>query len=287
MKKILIVSLVFTALTSFAQESKEQNTWKLKFHFGFSRTNYLPTDLHINSTEIKATVEGQKFAERTSAHHYNIFRKDQQIKDAFKFIDEPTNTLSFSVENENNAFYISAYHPKYMKSFLYKKNTDESGYTSYEFGEIGESDNFSQSIPEGWNYAYMGETHKRMDWSLGYARKIHLLKSKGWKINYNPRFELGVSTGIARSVRIVPGEAWDDYKSKPKIQGYAIAAGHRIEVERGKFSIYIDQKIVYSSQDREFFDGNLTYKVVYIPTTFGLAYEVFEFRNKQSKKAIK
>ena len=268
---ILLIGLFLLSQSTLAQ-SQNTGDWSLKFHFGFSRINYLPTEVNMNSTQLTGTLNTD-FIERTSAHWYNPFEKGRKIDEIFKWFDEPSNTMSISLENEKNAFYLTALHPKYHKTFLYK--SDGQGGVA-EFAPIEESDKFEQQIPSGYALRYIGETHKRMDWSIGYGRKISLFKSGNMNIKYIPRVELGVSTGKSRSVRIIPGEAWEDYYGKPGIHGGSVAAGHRIEIEKGRLSLYIDQKLVYSEQEHEFFDGTVEYKLVYIPTTFGVSYKIFQ-----------
>lgn len=274
MKKIiLLIGLILVGQSSVAQEKSDQEGWSVKFHFGFSRINYQPTDIHIKSSHFTGQIDRADFDERTSAHWYNPFEKGRKVEEYFKWIDEPSNAMSLSAENKNWAFYLTALHPKYRKSFLYKEN-DQGG---YDFADIGESDDFSQSIPEGYTMGYIGATHKRMDWSLGVGRKILLFKEGRFNVKYIPRVELGISTGVTRSVRIVPGEAWDDYYDKAGLVGKLASVGHRIEIERGRLSLFIDQKLVYSEQSHEMFgDGEAEYKLIYIPTSFGVSYSILE-----------
>lgn len=119
-----------------------------------------------------------------------------------------------------------------------------------------------------------------MDWSIGYGRKLSLFKAGQFNVKYIPRVELGISTGKSRSVRIIPGEVWEDYYGKPGIHGGMVAVGHRIEIEKGRLSLYVDQKLVYSEQKHEFFDGTAEYKLVYIPTVFGVSYKIFQRKSK-------
>jgi hypothetical protein len=281
MKLNLIFAFVFLSLISHAQQDQsKENNWKLKFHFGYTRTNYLPTDVTFDSTELKGTVRDVNFVERTSEDFYNPFKAGRKITDALKWIDEPTNTMSLSIENDKNAIYLTAFHPKFLKSFLYEKKTNESGEVETEFSPIGESDSFAQVIPEGKTMAYIGNTHKRMDWTIGYGRKIKLFNTKDFGVMYVPRVDFGFSVGKARSVRIVPGQVWDDNKGKIEIQGGAMSVGHRLEVYKGRLSLFIDQRLVYSTQTHGFYDGTVSYKLMYIPTTFGMSYQLFEFKRK-------
>lgn len=283
MKRLITLAVIMCSLSGFAQkEENEDGRWEFKLYYGFTKTNYFPTDIHLKTDEFSATLVDQDLVERNSAHWYNILEKGRKLKDILKFIDEPTTTMGASVSNEHNTFGFYMRHPKYMKSFLYRKVTGEDGSSRFEFSEIGESDDFSQEIPEGWNLGYLGETHKHMDWGLYYARRMYLLRSGKWKITYNPGVEFGISTGQARSVQIIPGQAWNDFNAKPGIQGYTIGVSHRIEFSRGRLNIYVGQTLLYSVQSVEFWNtGSARYKAIAIPTSFGISYDIFEWKPKR------
>jgi hypothetical protein len=57
--------------TVLEKTDDEGNRWKLRFHFGFSRTDYFKTDLHINSSFGNVVVRDMEMHERTSAKHYD------------------------------------------------------------------------------------------------------------------------------------------------------------------------------------------------------------------------
>src|SRR5690606_3346405 len=74
---------------------KEGTPWKIRFHFGFTRTNFRPTDVKVNSSVLSTTIKGFEFDERTSALHYNPGNW-KNFQDAFRWIDEPSNTFEIS-----------------------------------------------------------------------------------------------------------------------------------------------------------------------------------------------
>lgn len=51
--------------------------------------------------------------ERTSAHHYNPQNWDK-LENSFQWIDEPTNTFTFSLKKKN-VFYLTIFHPSILK----------------------------------------------------------------------------------------------------------------------------------------------------------------------------
>jgi hypothetical protein len=255
--------------------------WKIRFHFGYSDTKYFKTDMRIRSSIINTDIDDLDIVQRTSNHHYNPANWDG-IKTAFKWIDEPTNTFTLSLEKNKNNFYFTAFHPKYLKSVLYKETMIE-GVPHYEFRDIEEKDDFSQTIPEGYNMLYLGNTHLNMVWQIGYGRQLTLFESKkAGKLTYIPKADIGISTGAARSVRIVPGVAWDDYTDDYKVQGYNASVGHRLEYQKGIVSMFVDQKVIFSKTKHGFYDGTAEYNLISTPLTFGIGIDLFSKKKKRN-----
>ncbi len=258
----------------------EGKRWKFRFHFGFSRTNYLDTDLHIDSSFGNVVVRDVEMHERTSAHHYNPANWDK-FTNSFKWIDEPTNTFTFSLEKNKNVFYLTVFHPKYLKSILYKKTTVD-GEEQVEFSNFYERDDFSQDIPEGHGMIYLGNTHMNLVTQVGYGRSMEIYETPRFgRITFVPRLDVGINTGLARSVHIVRGERWDDYRDRLGVQGYNGSIGGRIEYQRGKVSMFVDSKIIYSKMKHGFFDGTIKYDLVSTPITFGIGIDIFKGKKKK------
>ncbi len=254
--------------------------WKIRFHFGFSRTQYDKTDLRIDSKVIKVVVKDVEMHERTSAQHYNPANW-HTLQNYGQWIDEPTNTFTLSLEKKKQTLYLTIYHPKYLKSLVYKKiETDNA--PIYEFNEIEETDDFSAQIPPGANLLYLGNTHLNMIWQLGYGRQFVIFNEKrSGKLSYTIKGDIGIQTGKARSVHIVPGVAWDDYYDHWRIQGANTSIGHRMEFQRGRYSVFIDQKTIYSNVKHAFYDGTISYELRLNPVTFGLGIDLYR-RNRHS-----
>ena len=265
------------------KKDNENKSWKFRFHFGFSRTDYLPTDLRINSSFGDVVVKDVEMYERTSAHHYNPANWDK-FENSFKWIDEPTNTFTFSMEKKNNVFYLTVFHPKYLKSILYKR-TEIEGEAPTEFSDIHESDSFAQDIPEGHGMIYLGNTHMNLVTQVGYGRMIEIYETPHFgRLTFIPRLDAGVNTGLARSVHIVRGERWDDYRDRLGVQGYNASLGARLEYQKGKVSLFVDSKVIYSKLNHGFFDGTVKYDLISTPVTFGIGVDVFS--GKKKKKAM-
>jgi hypothetical protein len=263
-----------------SKKDNEGNSWKLRFHFGFSRTDYAKTDLHIKSDVITVVVKDVEMHERTSAHHYNPATWDH-LQEAAQWIDEPTNTFTFSLEKNKNIFYLTVFHPKYLKSLVYSKS-QVNGETVYNVGPIPESDDFSSQIPDGSNLLYLGNTHMNMNWQVGYGRQFVIFDSKkAGKLSYTIKGDIGISTGKARSVHIIPGQAWDDYSDDHKIQGLNASIGHRMEYQRGRVSLFVDQKTIVSKMHHGFYDGTIDYNLRATPTTFGVGIDLFTKKKRK------
>lgn len=259
------------------KKGEDGSQWKIRFSFGFTRTDYRPTDLKIDSTPLKVVVKDVEMHERTSGDHYDP-RTWEHLQDAARWIDEPTNTFTFSIEKNKNIIYITVFHPKFLKSLTYHK-TD----TGYEFNEVPEeTTDFSSPIPEGSSLMYLGNTHRNMNWQIGYGRQFVIFENKkAGKLTYTIKGDVGISTGQARSVQIVPGEKWDDYQDDHKIQGYNYSLGQRLEYQRGKVSLFIDQKMMRSNLKHGFYDGTIEYNLNYNPITFGVGIDLFTKKKKK------
>lgn len=264
----------------FEKKDEEGNEWKLRFHFGFSRTEYAPTDLRIKSDVINIVIKDVEMHERTSSHHYNPANWEE-LQNSAQWIDEPTNTFTFSLEKDKNIFYLTIFHPKYLKSLVYK-TTMVDGEPQHTVEPITETDDFSSPIPEGYNLLYLGNTHMNLITQIGYGRQFVIFDTKkAGKLSYTLKGDIGINTGKARSVQIVPGVAWDDYIDDAKVQGFNASIGHKIEYQRGRVSLFVDQKTIYSKMQHGFYDGTIDYNLRSTPTTFGIGIDLFTKKKKK------
>lgn len=274
-------SEVLNKKESVSIETKDDDgdRWIFRFHFGFTRTNYHATDLNMNSTQLSGTASDVKFIERTSSHHYNP-KNWHHIDQSLKWIDEPTNTFTFSFEKKNNNLYITVFHPKWLKSLKYKK-VNVAGEEKIVFEDMNHTENFSTPLPEGYSEMYIGNTHYNMNWQLGYGRRLQLMKSRRFgQVSIVPRIDVGLSTGKARSVRIEPGVAWEDYVEDNSLQGFNGSVGVRLEYKLGKVSAYAEQKNTFSKISHGFYDGVVDYNLNYSTFSFGLGIDLFKSKKK-------
>jgi hypothetical protein len=245
-------------------------TWKLRFHFGFSTTDYRPTDLHIQTSKYSVVLKDVDMEQRTGGSHYDP-AKWQNMKQALKWIDEPTNTFQFSLEKNKNVFYLTVFHPKYLKSIAYKAPTPGSN-ESYKFKtDVGYNGNSSEvlrgeapSVGEGYKRIYFQNTHLNLVMQLGYGRQLELTNGKFGKLTYIPKADIGINYGKERSI--------DDRK-----------LANRVEYQKGVISVFAEHKVLYSNIKTAFLDGTVKYDLVSTPLTFGVGIDLFT-KNKPKKR---
>jgi hypothetical protein len=270
----------------------EGNPWKIRLHFGFTRTNIRPTDVTIKSSLVNTTIKGFEFSERTSAEHYDP-RTWEHLQDAARWIDEPSNTFTLSIENKKNAFYLTAFHPKFLKTHYQMTETAPDGTESVTY--VPASQHLSNgtplsygSIPDGQAGIEIQNTHLLMNYQIGYGRKFTVFDSKkAGKLTYAPRVDAGVTIGGARSIYIVKNESWIEHKDPMGVQGFNASLGHRLEYQRGKVSVFADQKYTKSKMEHSFLDGTASYDLDYSTVTLGVAVDVFTPKKKKDLKKEK
>lgn len=244
---------------------EDGNKWKLRFHFGFTRTNIRPTDMTIKSTEVNTTIKSFQFEERTSAEHYNPKVWGECWNCPFRWIDEPSNTVTISVENKKNALYFTAFHPKFLKS--YYEITDGDGNRTYvpvrkeDHLSYGTDETFA-AIPYGQRAIELQNTHMLMNYSLGYGRIFELFDSKKvGQATLTARVDAGVMVGAARSILITKSTGnWDQETEKMKVQGYTGAVGAKLEYKpkgpNSRVGMYAEYKYTtLGKQEYKFLDG--------------------------------
>ncbi len=263
-------------------KSESGRPWKVRFHFGFSRTQYHPTDMDIKSSYFTDTIKDVKMHERTSAHYYDPKSWDE-AGDALKWIDEPTNTFALSLEKGKNKFYFTAFHPKYIKSVLYKET--ENG---HEYTAGAPHNELNQNRPNGYSHLYIQNTHRNMVWQIGYGREFRILDGKAGRLSYIPKADIGISTGQARSSHIERDEdgewQWDDHTEQGKVQGVNASIGHRLEYAKGKVSLFVDHKTIVSKMKHDYMDGSAEYNLRMSPITFGVGITLFDGKSKRKKR---
>lgn len=126
-------------------------------------------------------------------------------------------------------------------------------------------------------------THKQMDWQIGYGRQFVIFDNKkAGKLTYTPHVAVGATTGKHLTVYTKKGEYWEfDEYSKDEFQGFNVTAGHKLEYQYGRVSAFVDQRFTHSQLSHQFMDGTATYKMNYMPVTVGVGFDIYKFKPKK------
>lgn len=260
------------------------NSWKFNFSMGFNRTKYSDTDMHLKSSRVDATIKDFSFQERTSSDFYNP-KNWKQPMDAFRWIDEPTNSFTFSAENKNNVYSLTAFHPKFLKQQYENKHVTGTvdGVAVDKVMPINEEFDGYNNKPGEMNLTRFENTHMQMDWQLGYGRNITLVDAhKYGKLVYTPSVYAGLTSGKHYDAYVKPNAYWDfeDSEDKNRIQGANFAIGNKLKYEYGRANIFVENKFTFSHLEHQFMDGTAKYNMKYNATTFGLGFRLYETKPK-------
>lgn len=264
--------------------------WIIKFQMGFSRAKYLPTTLYLKNEKLDIKVEQFRFEERTSAEYYNP-KNWNKVTDAFKLIDEPTNTFTLVLENERNTFFIRLYHPKFLKEENYwipEAKTD----TKYHI--LGTVDNVAvdtdtrldsnydeyhnDEIPN-INLIGLANTHKQVEVSIGYGRKVNLFELKKiGKVSINPEAGIGMFLGETRTTFRDEFNYGKDhvYIDSFRVHGLALSASNKIELSMKRISIYADIRYHHAKlkNSLDANGGEANYNQNIIVSTIGIGFNL-------------
>jgi hypothetical protein len=279
-KRIMDLALEKVNPIDISLKDDKGNPWKIRFHFGFTRTNIRPTDVKIQSGLVNTTIKGFEFDERTSDSYYNP-KNWRAPQDALRWIDEPSNTFTISIENKKNAFYITAFHPKFLKTYyeIKEKGNDGKEQVSYvpTSNYLSNGDDHSyNSIPDGQAGIEIKNTHLLMNYQIGYGRKFTIFDTKkAGKLSYTPHVDAGVTIGGARSIYIVKSEGWREHSDKLGVQGFNQSIGHRLEYQKGRVGVFVDQKYTTSKIKHSFLDGQASYNLDYSTIALGVSIDLY------------
>ena len=269
---------------TITQKDNAGNTWKIRFSFGDTRTHYFNSDVHIQDSRINVVIKDAQFTERTSAQYYNP-KNWTSLDQSVKWIDEPTNTFLFSAEKGNNVFYLSIFHPKFLI------NNQDAHVTGVVDGvavdkvmPIDKPFDGYDNKPGEMHLTRFQNTHMQMDWEIGYGRKFVIFSGKkSGTLSYTPAVSVGITSGEADDLYLKKGAYWDydEVVDKNRIQGVNISASQRLEYQRGRVSVFVDQKYTHSELKHGFMDGTATYSMNYMPISFGVGFTLFDIKQKR------
>jgi hypothetical protein len=268
---------------------KVKEKWKLRFNFGFARTTYFDTDMLLKSDRVDVIVRDFSFDERTTSSFYNPKNWEQPM-DAFRWIDEPSNQFIVTAEKNKNVIYLTIFHPKYLKKNVQVKHITGTvdGVEVDKVMPLDEQfDGYNRQLGEMYLTRFEN-THKQMTWQIGYGRRFTLYKSPDQKteVRWTPHVHAGIMTGEHFTVYEKKDQYWefDDYlDTKNPVQGAVFSVGHSLEVQRGKVSLFVDQKYNYSHVKHGFGSegGTAEYDFRFMPITFGIGIDLFNPNKKK------
>lgn len=277
------------------EEKKTFEDWTVQFEFGFSKTHYFNTDIHVNSPAIQGTIHDFNFSERTSAGFYNPANWEQWM-DAFRWIDEPTNHFIISLKKKNHVFILSIFHPKWLIGENHN-NYVEGTIDGIEVAEYMDLDvpfeedysNF-QTPPGEIRLVRFENTHLQMEWSLGYGYDFTIFSTnKLGKLKFQPAVYAGFLTGANFVVTRKKDNYWeyDGYKAPMQVQGPMVAAGAKISWDFGLINLFYQFKFTHAwIKENEAWGGTVQYNHKYMTNTFGVGIDLFNGKRRKKKREL-
>lgn len=251
------------------------NELRFRFSFGFSRTDYAQTDLHLQSPRLNVVIKDYDFHERTSAENYEPKHWNQGgPTDFLKWVDEPTNTFTFTIERKKDVFTITVFHPKFLQEG-YMANKQVTGTVD------GVKVDKEMSMQE-LGLSQFKNTHREMSWQIGYGRSFVLYKGKRGRAEliYTPQLLGGFMTG-----KNVSGFEKEEFEDRSRIQGSIFSAGHSLEYRYGIASLFVNQTFHWAHLNHGFLEGKAKYNLDYSTITFGLGINLYDpARHKKRPK---
>jgi hypothetical protein len=219
------------------------------------------------------------------------------LQDGLRWIDEPTNTVTLTFENEKNIFFLRAYHPKYIKENRQYSNDPDRPYritgkiNTLEVDEYMKLDpsyeDFQLGRDNQINLLGIQNSHFQMEFSLGYGKKIELMNLKKFgQLVMIPDFAFGVMVGNSRTTFRDTKDYWQysTYEDGLKAHGVSLALSNKIEWSFPKFRIFGDVRYHYAKLKHSI-DANGGYAKYNLPvlaTTIGIGINIWS--GKKDKK---
>jgi hypothetical protein len=273
---------------SFSKSFKEKEKWKLSFEFGYSRTSYFNTDLHIDGAEVQGTIYDFNFEERTSGHFYNPATWDT-LQKYVQWIDEPTNHFIITLEKGRHNVILSIFHPKWLIG-----NNDWNRVEGYVNGAYVDEymdldapfeEDYSNFItqPGELSLVRFENTHLQMEFSIGYGFDFNIFSSKKLgELNFQPMIFAGIMTGKNLTVTRDPNNFWEfqDYETPFHIQGPMFALGAKVQWDLGPIELFYQFKYTNAQMtENDAWGGTVEYRHQYVTNTFGIGFDIPRFKD--------
>ena len=267
------------------RKDQDGDEWNIKFFFGYTRTEYFNSPVvKLRSTRVNVDIKDFDWTERNS---FEFFKKEnlQGVENMFRFIDEPTNTFFLNFEKGKDVFTFSLLHYKHIMNKGQSKQVTGTVDGVPIDGVVAlhpEFDGYNDK-PGEMHLLRLENTYQQVNPQIGYGRKVDVLSSKKYgKLSWTPSVQVGFIGGGSYSAFTKEGEYWesDNGSQKFAIKGASFSVGNRLEYEKARVSVFMDQKFSTSKIKQQFLDGTATYRLNYIPVTLGVGVKIY----KKSKK---
>ncbi len=266
------------------QVDGQGNKWNFRIYFGYTRSRYFNSpEVALNSSRVNVVVKDFDWEERNSFEYFT-WDKIKQPGNTFRFIDEPTNSFGFSMEKKNNVIFLSVFHMKWLFNNSQVKHVTGTldGVEVDKVMPVNQPFDGYNAQPGEMNLIRLENTYWNINPQIGYGRKIDIISNKKFgTLSYTPSVQAGLMIGSSFSAYTVKGGYWDSDSKAQGIEykGTSLTAGHRLDYEKGRMGLFIDQKYTTSNIKQDFLDGSAKYRLNFSPVTFGLSVKI-----NQSKK---
>ena len=266
-------------------KDKIDDKWKLRIYLSHSFTEYYNTDIEFLSSRYNVEIKDYQWIERGSREFFLYKKWIEQGNNPLQMIDEPSNTFVLSIEKNNNEFFLSVFHPKFLQ------NRDQVVYIQGTIDGVEVDGNYNINRPfDGYNQS-PGEmelvrnenTNAEILLEIGYGYRFQLIDDKIGNITYVPSIGVGLSFGKNLVVVIKENEWWefDNYKQKAEIQGFGGSITNRIEfnTKKERFGVFYENKLSYYKQNHGFIDGSQKYNLKLIGNSIGLKFMIYSLKS--------
>ncbi len=270
-------------------EDEDKEKWHIKFSFGYSRSKYYNSDVHVESSKVNGTFTDFKWQER---HSYEYFKLDEIKKpgNTFRFLDEPTSTFGLTLDKGHHVIMVSVFHLKYLKQNHQSTQFDGTINGQGVNGIVTENKPFDGNYNLDPSQMYLRRfenTYWNINPQIGYGYKINVAgNEKTGKLTYTPYAQGGFMAGTGFTAYKNDQDYWatDGYDQKLQVKGVSASAGQRVDYQKGIVSVFVDQKFSAAKIDQPFLDGRAKYNLYFAPVTFGVGVEIPTKKKKEIKK---
>lgn len=270
-------------------EDEDKEKWHIKFSFGYSRSKYFNSDVHVESSKVNGTFTDFKWQER---HSYEYFKLEEIKKpgNTFRFLDEPTSTFGLTLDKGHHVIMVSVFHLKYLKQKYQSTQFDGTINGQAVNGVVTEDKAFDGNYNLDPSQMYLRRfenTYWNINPQIGYGYKINVAgNEKTGKLTYTPYAQVGFMAGTGFTAYKNDQDFWatDGYDQKLQVKGVSASAGQRVDYQKGIVSVFVDQKFSAAKINQPFLDGRAKYNLYFAPVTFGVGVEIPTKKKKEIKK---